>query len=117
MKQQILYSCLVFFTSILFSMEIDPGSAIYFNDGTIYKNNCVNALTGTFSFSLEDFKVNGVEPITLRRCYGSGNTLNYEGGWSFFPHTELKLYYGDRIELAIIKVQEPSGEEVSYIYL
>jgi hypothetical protein len=95
-------------------MEIDPDVAISFDDGTVYKNNCVNVLTGSFSFSLEDFKINGIEPISLRRCYGNSTSLSYEGGWSFFPHTELKVICHDCLDLSDIHLQEPSGESVLY---
>jgi len=51
----------------------------------------VSLLTGDFVAFSEDLRIEGAEPLIIRRSYVSGDGRGYNGGWEFFPHKILRM--------------------------
>lgn len=82
------YLIILLLSTSLFSHPIDPQVSAWDSDPEAMIEGCVNVLTGDLLLK-EEIIVNGVEPITLRCIYLSGD--GKDSGWSFMPHTDLRF--------------------------
>jgi RHS repeat-associated protein len=107
---------LIAFTPLLADLKDPEIQAATDGDPEMVVSQHVNILTGDFVSVEEDYVVSGVEPIPLRRIYVSGDGRGADGGWEFFPHTQMMLFlkhekYDHERHLV---VAEPSGSRFTY---
>jgi RHS repeat-associated protein len=107
----------------LFSEDEDP---------TLFHH--VNVITGNLNLCMQDGVVQGVTPLPLMRTYTSSGALErsfnnldvflkylrkgwlIQGGWNFFPHTNLLVEFSHNRKEAKAYLAEKSGNLVTYFY-
>ncbi len=93
------FTLFLFFASALFANTIvtenDPSTLV----------NGVSVITGDLYTFEEDYRVEGVEPISIRRAY-----LSSKGDWTPYPH----LFATHLIALHSFEVIEPNGTAALY---
>lgn len=107
---------------------------VFFGDDDPSLFHHVNVMTGNLNLCLQDHIIEGAKPLHLMRTYSSSGALerNYsdtdlklkdlrggwlvQGGWNFFPHTNLLIEMKDNTDWNTIKmfVSEPSGSITIY---
>ncbi len=105
------------FLSLMFAVRVmadlkDP-SVLAATDGDpqVTVSQHVNALTGDFTRFQDDYVVPGIEPISIRRIYVSGDGAG-ENTWQFFPQTKLFFLTGSYTPRIV--VGQPSGSFLTY---
>jgi RHS repeat-associated protein len=94
----------------------------------------VNVMTGHLSLFFQDTIVQGAKPLSLTRTYSSTGAFErtpgnedlrlksvrdmffIQGGWNFFPQTNLLIKSEKKYKDFKIYVAEPSGRVLSYVY-
>ena len=107
MKNKIPFFFLFTVSSVF--AKVDPDAAVVVDEKVQYIEDSVNILNGSFFLHSDDLYTFAKEPLIFSRHYNSKTGLNYDGGWSFYPHVEITSY---NQEEAICT--EPDGLEVHY---
>ncbi|MES2345136.1 MAG: hypothetical protein V4494_04275 [Chlamydiota bacterium] len=104
---------LLFLACISLFADLKDPYVLAATEGDHSSNFCphVNSLTGDFLINEDDIVIAAAQPLVVHRAYVSGDG---NGGWSFFPHTTLKLVDGGGKKKKYIKVAEPSGSMITY---
>ena len=118
----LLIALLIFLTTLL-RADLRDADVLAATEGDPSLTICelVNALTGDCVISREDLFIPGVQPISLRRSYLSGDGYGKFGGWEFFPHTKLQFFHrkGKRSpnhKYHRVQVIEPNGTSALFSY-
>ena len=94
----------------------------------------VNVISGNLNLSFQDTVVQGAKSLSVMRTYTSAGALErssanldlfskrlrggwlIQGGWNFFPHTNLLLEIARRKELYNVYLPERGGNLIHYTY-
>ncbi|MES2344595.1 MAG: RHS repeat-associated core domain-containing protein [Chlamydiota bacterium] len=107
------YVLLLIFTCISLFADLKDPYVLAATEGDPSSNLCphVNSLTGDFLISEADIVILAAQPLIVHRSYVSGDG---NGGWTFFPHTLLKVMDGGSKKKKYIRVAEPTGSMITY---
>ena len=100
-------------------------------DSSLYHH--VNVITGNLNLSLQDGVIHGAKSLPLFRTYSSSGALErhwrkldldlreergllVQGGWSFFPHTNLLIEISTKLSKMRAYLAEPSGNYIEYAH-
>lgn len=131
-----MYKTLTLFLLLLFTSIVQADSDPFGDDQDPAVHHHVNVITGHLNLCFQDGEAKGARSLPLIRSYSSAGALEktskspdlerkklrggwlIQGGWSFFPHTNLFLDT-QRADWNQTKVYlpEPSGSMLVYTYL